>query len=228
MLVPFDDVGSRRIIAALRGGEPVVLPPLSPVTYCLAGTDPARINTAKGRPTRQPTAIGITRLDAVEPCLDVGVEVIEFVGWLAFRAKLAVLVPTSGAIPDWLAPATVDGAVLLAGAWLPETRPIVESVPHLYVSSGNRTARDPHATAAAADREFDGALPVLDGDALRLPGLPHGATTMVRVGPRVEDLWLVRHGVNDRDFDQGDSGPFLDQLRREYSAYRRSGQDLSS
>jgi L-threonylcarbamoyladenylate synthase len=217
MLVPFDETGMRRMIAALRSGEPVILPPPSPITYGVAGTDPARVNIAKARPADQPTAIGLTELDQIATFLDADPGTFELIDWLVFHARLTVLVPTKGSIPDWLSPATVNGAVLMAGAWLPQTLPIIESVEHLYLSSGNRTSQSPSATAAAADRQFDGELLVLDGDALRTPNTPHGATTMVRVSPSGEGLSLARHGINDRDFDQDDTGPFLDWLRAAFT-----------
>jgi L-threonylcarbamoyladenylate synthase len=217
MLVPFDDTGMRRIIAALRSGEPVILPPPSPITYGVAGTDPVRVNTAKGRPTGQPTAIGLTELDQIAGFLDANPGTLELIDWLVFYARLTVLVPTKGSIPDWLSPATVDGTVLMAGAWLPQTLPIIESVEHLYLSSGNRTSQSPSATAAAADQQFDGELLVLDGDVLRTPEIPHGATTMVRVGPSSEGLSLARHGINDHDFDQRDTAPFLNHLREAFN-----------
>jgi L-threonylcarbamoyladenylate synthase len=218
VLVPFDDEGVRRLTAVLRSGEPVILPPPSPITYGVAGTDPAWVNTAKGRPADQPTAIGLTRLDPVARFLDVDADALEFIDWLVLHAMLTVLAPTKGRIPDWLEPATIDGTVLMAGAWLPQTLPIIESVDHLYLSSGNRTSHSPSATAAAVDEQFDGELLVLDGDALRTPEMPHGATTMVRVGPNGEGLSLTRRGINDRDFDQDDAGPFLDYLRKGFSA----------
>jgi len=218
MLVPFDDEGVRRLTAALRSGEPVILPPPSPITYGVAGTDPARVNTAKRRPASQPTGIGLTTLDPVAGFLDADADALKFIDWLVFHAMLAVLAPAKGKIPDWLAPATVDGMVLMAGAWLPQTLPIIESVDHLYLSSGNRTSHSPSATAAAADEQFDGELLVLDGDALRTPEILHGSTTMVRIGPHGEGLSLARHGINDRDFPQDDAGPFLDHLRKEFSA----------
>src|ERR1700761_8478936 len=220
MLVPFDDKGVRRLPAAPRSGEPVILPPPSPITYGVAGTDPARVNTAKRRPAGQPTAIGLTRLDPVARFLDVDASTLEFIDWLVFHAMLTVLAPAKGRIPDGLAPATADGTVLMAGAWLPQTLPIIQSVDHLYLSSGNRTSHSPSTTAAAVDEQFDGELLVLDGDALRTPEMPHGATTMVRVGPNGEGLSLARHGINDRDFDAGDAGLFLDHLRKGFSAQR--------
>lgn len=220
MLVPLDENGVRRLTAALRSGEPVILAPPSPITYGVAGTDPARVNTAKHRPADQPTAIGLVRLGQVASFLDVDADALEFIDWLVLHAWLTVLVPAKDKIPDWLEPATVDGTALLAGAWLPQTLPIIESVDHLYLSSGNRTSRSPSALAAGVDEEFDGELLVLDGDALRSPEVPHGATTMVRVGAHGEDVSLARHGINDRDFDQSDADPFLHHLREAFAAHR--------
>ncbi len=217
MLIDLDPEGVGHIVAALGRGDPVVLPPPSPITYGVAGTDPGAVNRAKGRPTDQPVAVGLTRLAPVAACLDLDESSMALVEWLVFREWLTVLVPMRLGAPGWTAPATVDDTMLLAGAWLPETLPIVDSVEVLYLSSGNRTSGQAARTAEEADAVFAGQLPVLNGDSLRSPSLPHGATTMVELAGD-GSLTLARHGINDRGFDQDDPSVFVADLAQRFSS----------
>jgi tRNA A37 threonylcarbamoyladenosine synthetase subunit TsaC/SUA5/YrdC len=215
-LVAMDADGFRRVIDALQAGLPVALPPPSPITYGLAATTPAAVNEAKGRPPGQPVALGLTSLDVVRPDLRLDPRYHGLVEWLIFAEMLTVLIPVAEDAPEYLSPAVVNGYALVAGAWLPETLPVVTSAEHLYLSSGNATSGNPAWTAREADRTFEGRLLVLNGDALRRASGQHGSTTMVRVGSDGE-LAFVRAGIQDALTAGGDAPAYLEDLRRRHA-----------
>ncbi|WP_327257824.1 hypothetical protein [Streptomyces sp. NBC_01244] len=97
----------------------------------------------------------------------------------------------------WTGPALRDGHLLLFGAHWRPLSPLLTGFPRLCVSSVNRTGRPPADTAARATAMFGPGIPVVDADALRHPGTPHAATTMLRIGSG-GDLALVRRGAQDR------------------------------
>ncbi len=217
MIVQPDAPGIKLIKETIQSGKPVILPPPSPITYGVAGTDPALVNMVKGRPENQPTAIGLTSIEPVSSYWDVDTDAVPLIDWLIFHEHLTVLVPVRTVVPAWFAPATAKGHALMAGAWLPETLEVIESVEVLYLSSGNRTSAQPKSTARAADEEFDGQLLVLDGDALRAPAPEYGATTMLRVD-RSGNLTLNRNGIQNAGFPQDDQTAFLADLNDRFLA----------
>lgn len=187
---------------ALQAGGAVILPNPSPLTYVVAAVTPGAVNDAKGRPTGQEVALWIHD-DAVWG--DLGTELA--LAPAALRTAFALLrdelvtllVPVrADARPSpWTGPALRDGHLLLFGAHWRPLSPLLTGFPHLYVSSANRTGQPPADTAARATAMFGPGIPVVDADALRLPGNPHAATTMLRIGSGGE-LSLVRQGAQDR------------------------------
>ncbi|WP_424214968.1 hypothetical protein ACN20G_24500 [Streptomyces sp. BI20] len=183
--------------AALARGEAVILPNAAPLTHVVAGIVPGAVNAAKGRPRAQAVALWAhhPRLRAeLAPrlALDPG-------GWatavrLLDRERITLLVPLAegptgpaGALPDWLAPATVDGWTLLFGAREPALAAVLDPFPRLYVSSANPTGRAPVASAAEALAAFPAGTRVLAdhpelADPPAFPG-PRRATTTLRLWP---------------------------------------------
>ncbi|WP_051813866.1 hypothetical protein [Kitasatospora sp. MBT63] len=186
---------------ALDGGRAAVLPNPSPLTYVVAATTPYAVNTAKGRPAGQEVAAWVhaeAAWEGLAPALDLTPAAVGSATVLLRRHLVTLLVPlrAGAAAPDWIAPAVRDGHALLFGArWAPLAGLLADH-PRLYVSSANRTGLPPAATAAAAAAMFGGHAPVLDGDALRDPGRPHAATTMLRIAADGR-LELVRRGAQD-------------------------------
>lgn len=176
-----DPAGFAAAEARLAVGEPIVIPTPSPLPYVLFGDDSRSINAAKGRPLDQPVGITPTSADAIRGHLAVTADTERLVEWLIFNAHLSVLAPADASVPDWLAPAVVDGLAALAGAWFSELGPLLDGREYAYSSSANVTAAPPATDAVSADRTFDGRLVVLDGDRLRTRGIRHGSTTMLAV-----------------------------------------------
>ena len=106
MIVQPDASGIKLIKETIQSGKPVILPPPSPITYGVAGTDPALVNMVKGRPENQPTAIGLTSIEPVSSYWDADIDAVPLIDWLIFHEHLTVLVPVRTVVPAWLAPAT--------------------------------------------------------------------------------------------------------------------------
>ncbi|GAA2787871.1 hypothetical protein GCM10010441_11190 [Kitasatospora paracochleata] len=210
---------------ALHRGTAVVLPNPAPLTYVVAGTDPAAVNTAKDRPTDQAVALWVhdpATLAALDAVLDLDPARTAAVRRLLAEELVTLLLPLrpGAARPAWLAPATRDGWTMLFGArWAP-LLPVIAGHPVLYVSSANRTGHRPAATAAEAVAMFPPAVPVLGAGPLTGGGpdtRPRAATTTLRLHPDGR-LELHRRGAQDRphaDFDR-----YLDLVR---STYLRAG-----
>ncbi|MCX4775634.1 hypothetical protein [Streptomyces sp. NBC_01264] len=188
--------------AALRAGGAVILPNPSPLTYVVAATAPGAVNDAKGRPTGQEVALWVHD-DAVwsdlGPQLALAPAALRTAFALLREERVTLLVPVR---PDarpspWTGPALRDGHLLLFGAHWSPLSALLTDFPHLYVSSANRTGQPPADTAARATAMFGPGIPVVDADALRHPGTPHAATTMLRIGSGGE-LAHVRRGAQDR------------------------------
>ncbi|CAM5291142.1 hypothetical protein SAVIM338S_00301 [Streptomyces avidinii] len=187
---------------ALRAGKAVILPNPSPLTYVVTATTPGAVNEAKGRPTGQEVALWVHD-DAVwselGAALDLTPAALRTAFTLLREQLVTLLVPVRADVPPspWTAPAFRDGHLLLFGAnWRPLS-PLLERFPRLYVSSANRTGQPPAPSAVRATAMFGPGVPVVDADALRRPGAPHAATTMLRIG-RGGDLAHVRHGAQDQ------------------------------
>jgi tRNA A37 threonylcarbamoyladenosine synthetase subunit TsaC/SUA5/YrdC len=213
-IISLDRDGLSALSRHLCVGIPFVVPLSSPLPYVVAGTSPAAVNLAKGRPRAQPVGVAIQTLDLIEPALELDPETISLVRWLCFAEEAGVLVPVDDSAPAWLGPATVDGMAFLGGAWLPELSVLVTSRTHLYMSSANATASQPATTAAEAEAAFGGEFLVVDGDAFRDPSRAHGSSTMITVG-RGGLLKVIRPGINNLAFGD-DHDRYLDDLRRRW------------
>ncbi|MER8184786.1 hypothetical protein [Kitasatospora sp. NPDC094015] len=193
--------GADAVRRALGAGRAAVLPNPSPLTYVVAAAAPHAVNTAKGRPAGQEVAVWLHADDTWQelvPALDLAPAAVRSATVLLRRELVTLLVPlrADAAAPDWIAPAVRDGHALLFGArWAPLAGLLADH-PRLYVSSANRTGSPPASTAAGAAAMFGEHAPVLDGDALREPGRPHAATTMLRIAADGR-LALVRRGAQD-------------------------------
>jgi L-threonylcarbamoyladenylate synthase len=220
VVIPMLNAGPR-VTAALRADEAVVLPLPSPLPYGVFGTSPAIANRAKGRPENQPTGIVVADVGGFAPHLAVSAETVPLVEWLCVTAQLNVFVPLAADAPAWMLQdrALTHEAVGIMGSWLPGLRDVLTDFGHLFVSSANKTKQAVAVTAGEADESFGGRLLVVDGDADRDAGRPHGSATMVRVSADGQ-LTLARHGINDKSFG-GDDDAYLAELRRQYEEGRR-------
>ncbi|MFF3212644.1 hypothetical protein ACFYYB_18480 [Streptomyces sp. NPDC002886] len=205
---------------ALRAGRAVILPNPSPLTYVVAATTPGAVNDAKGRPTGQEVALWVHD-DAVWSDLGQELALTPAALRTAFallrdeRVTLLVPVRAQARPSPWTGPALRDGHLLLFGAHWRPLSPLLTGFPHLYVSSANRTGQPPADTAARAAAMFGPGVPVVDADALRRPGTPHAATTMLRIGAG-GDLAHVRGGAQDRAHGPGPEA-YLTHLRAAYA-----------
>jgi tRNA A37 threonylcarbamoyladenosine synthetase subunit TsaC/SUA5/YrdC len=200
-ILALNERGLREAVAALRRGQPVFLPNADPC-YVVAASSAAAVNEAKRRPRGQavgswlPDPRSLLRSTAVSElarrriahCLQV--------------EGLTVLVPVDETerLDPRLEPSYAEGAVLLYSAHLPQVRPLLEALPWLYTSSGNRTGVAPVQSLQAlleAYRLDDEDLIVVEGDRLeRGPG-PHASTTMLRFQAD-GDFEVVRPGIQDQ------------------------------
>lgn len=182
---------------ALAAGSAIVLPGPPPLTYVVAATTPAAVNTAKGRPAGQEVAAWITgdvTWASLSGMLALDAAGVALARRLLVDEQVTLLVPLRADVPaaDWLAPAVRDGYALLFGARWGPLRVLHERFPLLYVSSANRTGHAPAAHAAAARAMLGPHIPVLDADALPPQagagadaGPRRAATTMLRLRHRL-------------------------------------------
>ncbi|MET9120573.1 hypothetical protein [Streptomyces sp. NPDC004528] len=206
MTTPRTD-GVDAVRACLSLGRAAVLPNPAPLTFVVTATTAHAVNRAKGRPAGRPVALWTHHprtTDLVLRSLRLAPRAAQSARLLLTEERVTVLAPLrrDHTPPDWLAPATHDGWVLLFGARWSPLRPVLDEHPVLYVSSANRTGLPPAPTAARARAVFPGQVPVLDPAAL--PGTvpdppgspPRAATTTLRLHPdgRTE---LHRPGAQD-------------------------------
>lgn len=187
---------------ALAAGRAVVVPNPSPMTYGVVATDPRAVNALKGRPPDQNVAVSLhdpAEWQAVVPCLDLPADWPDRV-WALLGRRLSLLVPLRSSYPEWLAPAVRSGYLAVFSGWWAPTARLWDGFPRLYGSSANRTGQRPAATAAEAIDSFGSDAVVVDADALRDPGRPHGASTMVRIAPDGEPN-VHRPGIQDAGLD---------------------------
>ncbi|MFF2380553.1 hypothetical protein [Streptomyces sp. NPDC058108] len=231
MTTPRTD-GVDAVRACLSLGRAAVLPNPAPLTFVVTATTAHAVNRAKGRPAGRPVALWTHHprtTDLVLRSLRLAPRAAESARLLLTEEHVTVLAPLrhDHTPPDWLAPATHDGWVLLFGARWSPLRPVLDEHPVLYVSSANRTGLPPAPTAARARAVFPGHVPVLDPAAL--PGTvpdppgspPRAATTTLRLHPdgRTE---LHRPGAQDA----AHPGPaaYLRHLRATGRAVRETAQ----
>ena len=203
-----------RAVEELRAGRAIVVPFPSPLPYGVAATSQAAVNRAKGRPEDQPAGMVVADFAGVAPYLALDRAAAALTAWLCTDQRLNVFVPLAPGAPAWLVQDAAGGTAGLMGSWLPELRGVLDPLGHLYVSSANVSKRAVATTASDADAAFDGDLLVVDGDAHRTPGVPHGSATIIRVSA-AGDLTVARRGVNDIGFD--DAPAFLAELQRRYA-----------
>ena len=185
---------------ALAGGQAVVVPNPSPMTYGLVATRAGAVNAAKDRPLDQPVAVSLhdrTQWRRVAPLIDLPADRLPMLVAL-LRERLSLLVPVRDAarLPAWVLPAVRGGELAVFSGWWAPLAALWDRFPRLYGSSANRTGEPPVTSAADAARTLGARAPVIDGDALRDPRRVHAASTMVRVAPDGQ-LGLYRRGAQD-------------------------------
>ncbi|MEZ3177489.1 hypothetical protein KYY02_01800 [Streptomyces pimonensis] len=204
----------------LDAGAAVVLPNPAPLTHVVTARRARTVNEAKGRPGDQPVALWAHHpdtLNALDQVWELGPDQSARARWLLTREHLTVLVPVRNGpeLPSWAAPAVKDGWMLLFGARWQPLRPLLDELPLLYVSSANRTGRQPVATTAGALAMFPAAVAVLavpdTDDPPAAESLERRATTTVRLH-RDGRLELHRHGAQDRH--HADPADYLRDLEK--------------
>lgn len=200
-VLAMDEAGLRQAVAALRRGRAVFLPNADPC-YVVAASSAVAVNEAKRRPHGQ--AVGSWRADPQSLLRTSSLTELarRQVSYCLLVEGLTVLVPVDDRehLDPRLVPSYAGGSVLLYSAHLRQIRPILEALPWLYTSSGNRTQSAPVQSLAElleGYRHDDEDLIVLEGDALeRGPG-PHASTTMLRFQSDGA-FEIVRPGIQDQ------------------------------
>lgn len=168
----------------LAEGRPVVVPNPSPMTYGVVGPDAGLVNALKQRPPDQSVAISLhdTQWPRLVPALDVPEGALPRIAEL-LRLRVSLLVPVHETYPRWMAPAVRSGYLAVFRGWWEPAATLWDRFPRLFGSSANRTGQPAAASAAQARATFGDDAPIVDGDALRDPGVAHAPSSMVRVAP---------------------------------------------
>lgn len=200
-VLKFDEAGVPEAISALRHGQAVFLPNADPC-YAVAAGSATAVNQAKRRRSSQTVASWLPEPRSVLRTLLLSDQTRRRIRHCLQVEGLTVLVPAEDEeqLDPKLKASYAEGAVLLYSAHLPQIRPILDALPWLYASSGNRTQAAPAQNLGQLLRAYtedDEDLIVLDGDTLDRGPEPHGSTTMLKfeADGRFE---IVRPGIQDR------------------------------
>jgi len=208
-LVQLDADGVGRIAAALRSGDPVVIPFPTPLPYAVAATAATTVNEAKGRPRGQFAGALLDRHDrGWTRHINLAPESLDLALWVGEVDMANLLLPVLPSAPDWMLNAAEKGFIGITLAWLEHTEGLGAEFGHLFVSSGNRTSDRPAVSTAEAEEVFGASMLILDGDTARDHTVQHGSATMLRVDSN-GSLCLVRPGINDQSFDDQASTRWL-------------------
>jgi L-threonylcarbamoyladenylate synthase len=172
------------VVAALRAGQPVVLP--FDTVYGLAAepNDAAstrRLYELKGRPATQPTALVAANVEALLGCLP---EMDATLAWHLLPGPLTLVVPNPAHRFPWLTGTNAD----TLGVRVPElpdpTRAIVDELGAVVATSANLPGGgDPRRLEDVPERIRAGAAAVVDGGAV--PGTPSTVVDLTAAEPRI-------------------------------------------
>jgi L-threonylcarbamoyladenylate synthase len=172
------------VIAALRAGEPVVLP--FDTVYGLAAEphdaeSTRRLYELKGRPERQPTALVAASVDDLRTLLP---EVDMTSAWHLLPGPFTLVVPNPERRFPWLTGANPDALGIRVPELPAATRAVVEALGAVVATSANlRGGRDPRRLEDVPQEIRTGAGAVLDGGAL--PGTPSTVVDLTGAEPAI-------------------------------------------
>jgi L-threonylcarbamoyladenylate synthase len=172
------------VIAALRAGEPVVLP--FDTVYGLAAEpheaeSTRRLYELKGRPEHQPTALVAASVEGLRTLLP---ELDMTSAWHLLPGPFTLVVPNPERRFPWLT-GTNPGALGIRVPELPAaTRSVVEAFGAVVATSANlRGGRDPRRLEDVPEEIRTGAGAVLDGG--ELPGAPSTVVDLTGAEPAI-------------------------------------------
>jgi L-threonylcarbamoyladenylate synthase len=172
------------VIAALRAGEPVVLP--FDTVYGLAAEphdaeSTRRLYELKGRPERQPTALVAASVDDLRTLLP---ELDMTSAWHLLPGPFTLVVPNPERRFPWLTGANPDALGIRVPELPAATRAVVEALGAVVATSANlRGGRDPRRLEDVPQEIRTGAGAVLDGGAL--PGTPSTVVDLTGAEPAI-------------------------------------------
>jgi L-threonylcarbamoyladenylate synthase len=172
------------VIAALRAGEPVVLP--FDTVYGLAAEphdaeSTRRLYELKGRPERQPTALVAASVNDLRTLLP---EVDMTSAWHLLPGPFTLVVPNPERRFPWLTGANPDALGIRVPELPAATRAVVEALGAVVATSANlRGGRDPRRLEDVPQEIRTGAGAVLDGGAL--PGTPSTVVDLTGAEPAI-------------------------------------------
>ena len=172
------------VVAALRAGQPVVLP--FDTVYGLAAephdeASTRRLYELKGRPARQPTALVAA---SVAGLLELLPEVDATLAWHLLPGPLTLVVPNPEHRFPWLTGETPDKLGVRVPDLTGATRSVLDAVTAVVATSANRPGEPDPRRLADVPREIRaGAAAVVDAG--ELPGTPSTVVDVTGAEPRI-------------------------------------------
>ena len=172
------------VVAALRAGQPVVLP--FDTVYGLAAephdeSSTRRLYELKGRPARQPTALVAASVDGL---LDHLPELDTTLAWHLLPGPLTLVVPNPARRFAWLTGENPDALGVRVPQLTGTTRDILDQLGAVVATSANLSGGpDPHRVEDVPEAIRAGAAAVVDGG--ELPGTPSTVVDLTGPEPRI-------------------------------------------
>ena len=172
------------VVAALRAGQPVVLP--FDTVYGLAAephdeSSTRRLYELKGRPARQPTALVAASVDSLLEHLP---ELDATLAWHLLPGPLTLVVPNPARRFPWLTGENPDALGVRVPQLAGTTRDVLDQLGAVVATSANLSGGpDPHRVADVPEEIRAGAAAVVDGG--ELPGTPSTVVDLTGPEPRI-------------------------------------------
>ena len=172
------------VVAALRAGQPVVLP--FDTVYGLAAephdeSSTRRLYELKGRPARQPTALVAASVDGL---LDHLPELDTTLAWHLLPGPLTLVVPNPARRFPWLTGENPDALGVRVPQLIGTTRDGLDQLGAVVATSANLSGGpDPHRVEDVPEAIRAGAAAVVDGG--ELPGTPSTVVDLTGPEPRI-------------------------------------------
>jgi L-threonylcarbamoyladenylate synthase len=172
------------VVAALRAGQPVVLP--FDTVYGLAAephdeSSTRRLYELKGRPARQPTALVAASVDRL---LDHLPELDTTLAWHLLPGPLTLVVPNPARRFPWLTGENPDALGVRVPQLIGTTRDVLDQLGAVVATSANLSGGpDPHRVQDVPEEIRAGAAAVVDGG--ELPGTPSTVVDLTGAEPRI-------------------------------------------
>jgi L-threonylcarbamoyladenylate synthase len=172
------------VVAALRAGQPVVLP--FDTVYGLAAephdeSSTRRLYELKGRPARQPTALVASSVDGL---LDHLPELDTTLAWHLLPGPLTLVVPNPARRFPWLTGENPEALGVRVPQLIGTTRDVLDQLGAVVATSANLSGGpDPHRVEDVPEEIRAGAAAVVDGG--ELPGTPSTVVDLTGPEPRI-------------------------------------------